>query len=142
MHVTAPYIQPSVDTGLVGGSQWTAFVSILERWNATLGTWVAIHETEPYFHNADWVIAEPEYFYFLDPVLGWRHTTQGHTLTMAYKVGTQTVFPYGKGYFRIRHRFSWWDLAGTQVIGERTLGTDILDERAYPFAHNGWCYYG
>jgi hypothetical protein len=32
MHVTAPYIQPSVDTGSVGRSQWTAFVSILDRW--------------------------------------------------------------------------------------------------------------
>ena len=68
----------------------------------------------------------------MHPTYGWSRTTQGQIIPMAGR----------SGYFRISHRFFWFNLAGTQVIEEnKVLAAEMFDERSYPFRSDGYCYY-
>jgi hypothetical protein len=134
--ITPPYIQPAVDTGLVGGWQSTAYISVLKRWDQARGAWVAVSQSQPYFHKADWVFMAPELFDYLSPY-GWRSTDKGHSFPMAGR----------SGYFTVTHEFYWFDnvngIGTNKVTGQRDLlPNEVFDERRYPFVRNlGYCLY-
>jgi hypothetical protein len=136
MSVSAPYILPSRSVGSgVGGWQLTSYTSILKQWDSARRAWVAISESPPYFHKADWVFFDAEVFEYFYPGYGWR-TGAGPS----FRIGT-------RGYFTITLRFTWYDnvnwMGTNRVVGERDLlPAAVVDERSYPFERNlGYCLY-
>ena len=123
MDVTAPYILPSRDTGMVGGYQYTSYISILKKWDSVRRVWVPIASSTPYFHRADWVFTDVEVFDYYTAGYGWRTTVLGPS----FPITTH-------GYFAITFQFDWYDNVngyGTnRVIGERDLlPPEHVDER-------------
>jgi hypothetical protein len=136
MDVTAPYIQPSRETGIVGGWQYTSYTSILKQWDPGRHAWVAISASPPYFHKADRVFTDFEVFDYFYPGYGWRSTTLGPS----FRIGTH-------GYFTITFEFSWYDNVNGQgtnrVVGQQDLlPAEVFDERPYTFGRTiGYCQY-
>jgi hypothetical protein len=134
--VSAPAIQVmSTGPGLVaGGSQWTAFESILERWNPTLGRWVDVYRSEPYFHLADYVPMDPEEFWYLSRSGTWNMTTQGQSIPMAGR----------SGYFRYSLHIYWFDQQNRVSAQQRLVGQGMADERGIDdrlWRYRDYCYY-
>jgi hypothetical protein len=136
MDVTAPYIQPSRDVGVVGGWQYTSYISVLKQWDSARRVWVPISASPAYFHRADWVFTDFEVFDYYTAGYGWRTTTLGPS----FRIATH-------GYFTITFQFDWYDNVNGQgtnrVVGERDLlPAEVFDERSYPFERNlGYCLY-
>ena len=131
IHITAPYIKPNTYTGSVGGGQWTPSFPI-----SSGGTRPAEFGSRCTSRSRTSIsltgYCRPEYFEYVHPTYGWSRTTQGQIIPMAGR----------SGYFRISHRFFWFNLAGTQVIEEnKVLAAEMFDERSYPFRSDGYCYY-
>jgi hypothetical protein len=138
MSVAAPNIEPNLNTGLVGGSQLTGFVSILKRWDGTRRVWAPVYRSPVYLHQADGIVIPPERFDYFDPVSrAWRTTSQGPTISMAGR----------HGYFTVSFEFYWLDNVNGQgtnrVITRKLTGAwEVLDERRYPFRNDlKYCYY-
>ena len=136
--VTAPNIEPSVPTGIVGGSQLTAFVSVLKRWNSTRRAWVSVARSRDYYHQADGLVIPPEVFQYFDPVYRvWRATSQGPSFSMVGR----------KGYFSVTFEFYWLDNVNGQgtnkVLGRRLMGpSEVFDERRSSYGRTrGFCLY-
>ena len=126
-----PAIKP-IFTGVAvftGGAQRTAFSSILERWNETLGRWVDVYESEPFFHAADYVPLDPEYFWYRDATGTWNYTTQGQTLPMAGR----------HGYFRYSLQVYWFDSQNRVSAQQRLVGQGMADDRLWRYWD--YCYY-
>ena len=137
--VTAPNIEPSVPTGIVGGSQLTGFRSILKRWDAVRRAWVPVVRSPDYFHQADGIVIAPEVFQFYDPVYRvWRTRTQGPSFSMTGR----------RGYFTVSFEFYWLDNVNGQgsgrVLSRRLMGpSEVFDERpgSYGPRPQRYCYY-
>jgi hypothetical protein len=136
--VTAPNIEPSVPTGIVGGSQTTAFVSVLKRWNSTRRAWVPVARSRDYYHQADGLVIPPEVFQYYDPVFRiWRATSQGPSFSMVGR----------RGYFTVTFEFYWLDNVNGQgtnaVLGRRIMGPgEVFDERGSSYGRTrGYCLY-
>ena len=134
--VSAPAIKV-MDAGpgvYVGGSQWTAFESILERWNPTLSRWVDVYRSEPYFHSADFVPLDPEEFWYLSGNGTWQMTTHGQSLPMAGR----------HGYFRYSLHVYWFNRQNQIAAQQRLLGQGMADERGVDdrlWRYWDYCYY-
>jgi hypothetical protein len=123
MDVTAPYILPSRDVGIVGGYQYTSYISTLKKWDPTRRVWVQVAQSVPYFHRADWVFFDAEVFDYYSPGYGWRTTVLGPS----FPITTH-------GFFAITFQFDWYDNVNGQgtnaVVGERDLlPPEHVDER-------------
>jgi hypothetical protein len=136
--VTAPNIEPSVATGIVGGSQTTAFRSVLKRWYPTQRAWLPVRRSPYYYHEADGLVIPPEVFQYIDPASGaWRSTSQGPSFSMVGR----------SGYFSVTFEFYWLDYVngrGTgMVLGRRLMGPgEVFDERPSSYGRTrGYCRY-
>ena len=136
--MTVPNIEPSVQTGIVGGSQLTAYVSVLKRWNSTRRVWVSINRSRNYFHQADGLVIPPEVFSYFDPVYQvWRSTTQGPSFSLVGR----------RGYFSVTFEFYWLDNVNGQgtnmILGRRLMGPgEVFDERRSSYGlTRGYCLY-
>jgi hypothetical protein len=152
IHVDAPIIKPSIAVrgADLGGGQWTAFGSVLERYDQTRG-WVDVYKSEPYFHYANWsnvygdIDTSP--FYYVHPTDGWQRTNQGQFIRMAVRDSQGRWIPMtGRtGYFRYSLVVFWFD-ASNRVIGERRMvGNGMADERGVDtrlWRYWDYCYYG
>ena len=136
INVYAPAIKP-ISTGpgfVTGGSQWTAFEAILERWNATLGRWDDVYVSEPFFHQADWVAMDPEQFWYVNSSGNW-----------VWRVTAQNLPMTGKhGYFRYALQVYWFDQRNNVSAQLRILGQGMGDDRGIDNRlsnYRDWCYY-
>ena len=128
IEVSAPNINP-IDTGPgyhTGGSQWTAFQSVLERYDFGLGRWVDVYWSEPYFFEAHYgPTLDGDKFWYQDRYGTWRYTTAGQSLPMAGR----------HGYFRYSLVVSWLEYTTGQL---RLVGQGMWGERAVTW---DYCYY-
>ena len=133
--VSAPVIKPIYIPGMfTGGFQWSAFESILERWNPTLGRWVDVYRSEPFFHKADYVPMDPEEFWYLSSNGTWGYTTQAQSLPMAGR----------HGYFRYSLHVYWFDSQNRVSHQQRLVGQGMADERGVDdrlWRYWDYCYY-
>jgi hypothetical protein len=138
INVTVPNIEPSVATGIVGGSQTTAYVAVLKRWNSTSRVWVPVLRSYQYFHEADGLLIPPEVFQYFDPVSrNWTSTTQGPRFSMVGR----------RGYFSVTFEFYWLDYVNGQgtgaILGRRLMPPgEVFDERPASYGRTrGYCLY-
>jgi hypothetical protein len=133
--VDAPFIKPKfVDYGMyVGGSQWTTFQSVLQRWDGR--AWVDVYPSEWFHFESSYAQVDGDKFWYLDASQRWQYTTQGQTLPMAGR----------HGYFRYRLRVLWWDKYRGVFYGEESLVSQgMFDERGIDdrlYRSRDWCYY-
>jgi hypothetical protein len=117
---------PSIDTGLVGGSQKVGFRAHLERWNGS--AWSLAASSPLMTRYAGWTPFDGDL---------WTEVSTG-----AQTIGTTRFSMVNRaGYFRISYALYWYSTTGSVIGALIAPAWGHRDDRSLSWSYVDWCKY-